>query len=85
MLNHWGAVGGTPRQGLRAGAADPQHGRTMTRATARGSLAGATEATRGEEVPPYSMALPQPWGRAQGKKQPSTKGVAGRCVDSGAY
>lgn len=23
VLNHWGATGGTPRQGLRAGAADP--------------------------------------------------------------
>lgn len=57
----------------------------MTRATARGSLAGATEATSREEVPPQSTAPPQPWGRVQGNKQPSTKGAAGRGVDSGAY
>lgn len=56
----------------------------MTRATARGSLAGAAEATHRAEVPPQSMALSQPRGRAQSNKQPPTKGVTGRGTDSGA-
>lgn len=37
---------------------------------------GATEATRGEEVPSRSLARLQPRGRAQGNKQPSAAAAA---------